>query len=208
MPLVRKAIETPVIAARDLTGIESALTKGSEEERWAAARAAHRMAGSGALLSAALVQEDSPRVREALFTGLALDATADGVERLLPFLRSDAAHLRTGTLDALIAMKGAVSPYLPQLLKDPDSDVRVLACELVRSVPGPEATSLLSALLETEAEQNVFASAVDVLAEIGGPEVLPVLSRCGERFRETPFLAFSIRVAVERIRANSSEASV
>jgi hypothetical protein len=47
----------------------------------------------------------------------------------------------------------------------------------------------------------VCAAAVESLAEIGGAEALPALTRCAERFRENSFLQFSISVAIDRIRA-------
>ena len=50
-------------------------------------------------------------------------------------------------------------------------------------------------------------SAVEVLAEVGGAEALPALARCAERFRGTPFLEFSIKVAADRIRAQAVPAT-
>ena len=144
-------------------------------------------------------------MREAIFTSLARIATAESVELVLPFLRSDDAHLRTGALDALRAMKGVVWPYVPQLLDDRDADVRLLACELARNLPGEEAARLLCELLDSELEPNVCASAVEVLAEVGGPEALPVLARCADRFRGTAFLEFSIKITADRIRSQSSQ---
>ena len=130
------------------------------------------------------------------------------MELILPFLRSDDAPLRNGALDALRAMKGRISPYLPRLLEDGDSDVRLLACELVHNVPDDEAERLLCGLLEAEREPNVCASAVEVLAEIGGSGALQVLALCEERFRATPFLVFSIKVAADRIRSQPAQPSV
>ena len=40
-----------------------------------------------------------------------------------------------------------------------------------------------------------------MLAEIGRPEALPSLARCATRFAGDPFIAFSIKVATERIVA-------
>ena len=188
--------------------VGNALANGTPEERWAAARSAPDIPGSARILGEALRRESNPRVREAMFTGLARIATAESVEQILPFLRSDEAHLRTGALDALRTMKGAVSPYLRRLLEDDDADVRLLACELVRNVPDGEAARLLCGLLEAEREPNVCASAVEVLTEIGGSEALPVLARCEERFSATPFLVFSIKVAADRIRSQPSQPSV
>ena len=207
MPLIRKNSEsastTPVDSAKVLT----ALANGPDDERWAAARAAADVPGGAKALGEALLRERNPRVREALFTSLSRLATAESVELLLPLLRSDDAHLRTGALDALHAMKTVVWTYVPQLLRDVDADVRLLACELARNLPGEESARLLCELLESELEPNVCASAVEVLAEVGGPEALPVLARCEERFRGTSFLEFAIKITADRIRSPSPRQS-
>jgi HEAT repeat protein len=203
MPLIRKPAGGPAAPppAQDTRSVLDALAKGNDDERWAAARAASGLPGSVGPLSAALQNEPNARVREAIFTSLARIGTPESVEALLGFLRSDDAHVRTGALDALSAMKEAVWPSLPALLADSDNDVRILACELARSMPHAQAVSLFCGLLDSAPEANVCASAIEVLAEIGTPEAIPALERCGKRFEATPFIGFSIRIALDRIRA-------
>jgi HEAT repeat protein len=203
MPLVRRPAAPPPGSAPDAAVVRGALTVGTSDERWAAARAAGDDPGSAKALGEALANETDARVREAMFTSLARIATAESVESLLALLRSDDAPLRTGALDALRSMKGAVEGYLPSLLADSDPDVRLLACEIVRGLPGAEPARLLCELLGAESDPNVCAAAVEVLAEIGGRDALPVLERAAERFRTTPFLAFSIKAAADRIRSES-----
>ena len=204
MPLIRKEPGSPPSApAPDPAAVLSALVSGNDDERWAAARAAPGFPDGARRLAEALVREPNARVREAMFTSLARIATAESVELVLPLMRSDDAHLRTGALDALRAMKSAVWPYVPRLLRDEDADVRLLACELARDLPGAEAAALLCALLDSEPELNVCASAVEILAEVGGPGALPSLTRCAERFRGTQFLEFSIKITADRIRSQS-----
>ena len=48
------------------------------------------------------------------------------------------------------------------------------------------------------------AAVVEVLAEIGGAEALPALAQCAERFDATPFLAFTIKIAMDRIRSQTA----
>jgi hypothetical protein len=203
MPLVRKP-STPAPAAAAVSPIEGTSIEGTSEERWAAARAAAEKPDGVALLAAALPQEGDPRVREAIFTGLARIATAESAAAVLPYLRSDDASLRTAAGDALRAMPEAASLHLPRLLADADADVRLLSCELARGLPDGDANRLLCELLEVEAEKNVCAAAVEVLAEIGRPEALPSLTRCAARFDGDPFIAFSIKVAIDRIVAPAS----
>jgi HEAT repeat protein len=195
MPLVRKP-STPAPAAA-----ATSLTEGTSDERWAAARAAAEKPDGVALLSGALSQEGDPRVREAIFTSLARIATAESAAAVVPYLRSDDASVRTGAIDALRAMPKAASLHLPNLLADADADVRLLSCELARGLPDGDANRLLCELLEVETEKNVCAAAVEVLAELGRPEALPSLTRCATRFDGDPFIAFSIKVAIDRIVA-------
>jgi HEAT repeat protein len=204
MPLIRKP-STPVAppAVDALTAFD-ALENGTDDERWAAARAVSRMPGGVAALARAIESERDVRVREAMLTSLARTGSPESVEALLPFVRSDDAQLRTGALDALRATNEGVRPYLPQLLRDRDVDVRLLACELARNLPADEASKFLCELLDAESEPNVCAAAVEVLAEVGGPTALPSLARCAERFRGTPFLDYSIELTAERIRLEST----
>jgi HEAT repeat protein len=97
-------------------------------------------------------------------------------------------------------MQDACRPYLPELLADPDPDVRLLACDLVREVGGADRTRWLCALIETEPEVNVCAAAVEALGEIADASAEPSLSRCAERFPDDPFLGFAIKVIAERLR--------
>jgi HEAT repeat protein len=198
MPLVRKPpAPTPAAAA-------ASPTEGTSDQRWAAARLAAERPDGVRLLSSALSQEGNPRVREAIFTSLARIATAESAAAVVPYLRSDDASLRTGAIDALRAMPKAASLHLPNLLADPDADVRLLSCELARGLPDGDANRLLCGLLEVETEKNVCAAAVEVLAELGRPEALPSLTRCATRFDGDPFIAFSIKVAIDRIVAPPS----
>lgn len=205
MPLIRKP---PPPAARgsaaigaDADGIFAALARGNDDERWAAARAAAELPGSVAALKDALLREQSRAVRAALFSSLARIASPQSVEAVLPLLRSDDASIRTEALDALTAMKEVAWPHVSMLLRDVDSDVRILACALVRDMPREVAVALCCEVLDSEQEPNVCAAAVDVLAEIGEPSALPALARCASRFEASPFLAFSVQMAIDRIRA-------
>ena len=88
---------------------------------------------------------------------------------------------------------------LPQLLKDADPDVRVLSCELARSLPSEEATRHLCAMLTDEQEINVCGAAIEVLAEVGNQDALAALAACARKFPGASFLVFAIKVATDRI---------
>lgn len=195
MPLIRKPPGASTPAAPS-GGLDSA----SPDERWAAARRLTSAADVD-VLAAALHVELDPRVREAIFTTLGRIGGPESARAVAAHIHSEDANLRSGALDTLRGMPNAILGVLPTLLADPDGDVRLLACELARGAPGPGPTRLLCELLEREQEVNVAAAAVEVLAEVGGPDALAALDRCQERFSAEPFMTFSIRVARDRIGA-------
>ena len=197
MPLIRKdpTASAPPASPDDAKALQSP----DPAARWRAARDLAGRPEGVVLLAEALRTEPDPKVREAMFTGLARTGGLQAAEAALPFVRSDDADLRTGAMDALRAMGGALTEVLPGLLRDADADVRVLACDLVRHIPPATASDLLSERLASDPEPNVCAAAVEVLAEFAGPEILPALAACGARFPHEPFLVFSISIASRRI---------
>jgi HEAT repeat protein len=205
MPLIRKPTSSSQSSKPDTSGVLQALASASPDERWAAARAAAEVPGGTAALAAALGTEKDSRVREALFTSLARIGTPESTDKLLVLLRSDDANLRTGALDALRTTISAVRQSLPRLLSDTDVDIRILSCELARSLPSEEATTLLCGLLAGEQDMNVCAAAIEVLAEVGSPEALPALAACELKFQGAPFLGFAIKIATERIKSQSAD---
>ena len=198
MPLIRTERDKISGRSEPESGLDG-LIDPSPEVRWAAVSAIASQPGSVPTLAGALARETHMRVREAIFTGLAQAATPESVLAVLPYVRSDTASLRTGALDALRAMPALTEPHLTELLSDPDSDVRVLACDLARVMTGPEAPKLLCALIEVERQANVCAAAVEALSEIGDAGALPSLAICAERFVDDPFLVFASKAASERL---------
>jgi HEAT repeat protein len=196
MPLIKRG--PPASPASPTSGAPSQLESGSVSERWAAARALAQDANAVPLLAGALRSEQAPEVREAIFTSLVLIHSAEAATALAAVIRSDDAQLRTGALDALGAVMDVAQPLLPALLSDPDPDVRLLACELVRPLDPGEGTKLLCAMLEAEQQPNVCGAAVDVLSEIGVSAARDVLQRCAMRFADDPYLGFAIADAIER----------
>lgn len=177
----------------------AALQSADAETRWAAARALAGQASAVPALSAALAGENVQRVREAIMTALMRVGDDASVKAMLPYLRAEDAGLRAAAIESLQALPQAVAPFLQTLFTDADSDVRLLATELARNMPEPEATRLLCALIEDEKHPNVCAAAIDVLTEVGTPDAIPALERCAARFASTPFLPFAVSVAIARI---------
>lgn len=201
MPLIRKdpgKTEPGSEAGNKPEGLNSP----SEDARWTAARQLSKDPQSVGALASALALEVSPRVREAILTSLARIQTPEAVAAILPYIRSEDAAIRSGALDALSAMPGIVEKHLPSLMADPDPDVRLLICDIVRRLPADVAVACLCDLLDSEDQINVSAAAVEALSEVGDERALPALARCAARFHEEPFLQFSIQAVSNRITGN------
>lgn len=202
MPLIRKP-KSNVTTQNAPIDVREGLRSENKDERWTAARAAVDPENADALATALQVERDVG-VREAMFTSLARIGSPASINRIITFIRSEDAALRAGALDALRGKVDAIRAHLPVLLTDADSDVRILSCELARSLPNHEATQILAELLARENEPNVCAAAIDVLAEAGGCDALAALTACEAKFKDTPFLAFAIQIAKDRIQKQSA----
>ena len=201
MPLVRKPPDKR-LAVGEPMAID--LRSPSADARWQAARAAEEDPKSVPALAEALGRETNIRVREAIFTALLRIGSPECVDVVLPYLRSDDAALRTSAIDVLRGIPKSVETRLVELFTDPDSDVRLLSCELARGLEfDPRAETLLS-LIETEKEANVCSAAIEVLAEIGDATALPHLARCSARFPDDPFLTFAVKAAADRIACSGN----
>ena len=197
MPLIRK--ESDKAVASGPRQAPQSLASAAADERWAAARAACDPDAIPSL-GEALAHERDARVREAIFTALARIGTRESANVVLPYLRLDDANTRTGAMDALRAMSHACQPYLQGLLADPDPDVRLLACDLVRDAGGADGQRWLCALIDAEPQANVCAAAVEALGEIADAAAVPFLSRCAARFPDDSFLGFAIKIVADRLR--------
>ena len=177
----------------------AALGSSDADSRWRAARALGGQSGAVTALADLLHTEKVVRVREAIVTALIRTGNRASVEALIPHLRSQDAALRSAVGDALQALPDGVLPFMQALLTDADSDVRILATELVRNMRPADATNLLVPLLEKEGHPNVCAAAIEVLSEVGTADALPALRQCATRFASTPFLSFAASTAIARL---------
>ena len=203
MPFVKRdAAASPAADQLSQDSIAAAianLKNPQAEARWSAARSLGNRPEAVPALAAALGIEQVSRVREAIMTALIRIGDAASVGVLLPYLRSQDAGLRAATIETLQSLPNAISPYVDQLLEDGDSDVRLLATELVRNMPAENATQALCRLLEREQHPNVCAAAIELLAEVGTRDAVPALQSCAKRFAGVPFLAFATSTAIARI---------
>jgi len=203
MPLRKSSTPAASSPGPSLAEALAELRQGSAEQRFAAARALRRAPDALPHRAAALAAETEPPVREAIFSALAGINTAASFEAALAYLRSEDSATRSLALDALLLMQAHAAARLADLLRDPDPDVRLLACELGRAIAPDRAAEILAPTIATEPSAAICAAAIDVLSETAGPEVLPAFAACAARFPTEPFLAFSVKIATQRIAARA-----
>lgn len=183
-------------------GAESLIADLSSAEPGVRRRAARALAGykeAAMALVDRLQAETAPSVRDVIFTSLIKLQSAEVASRLIDFLRSEETPLRNGAIEALQEMPDVIEPFVGDLLKDIDSDVRIFAVNVLGALRHKQAPQWLSDLIETEEHINVCAAAVDALAEIGDASVLGNLKDLRDRFADTPFMTFAIDTAIARI---------
>ncbi|WP_302172951.1 HEAT repeat domain-containing protein [uncultured Hydrogenophaga sp.] len=177
------------------------LGAGTAAERREAARELSRRPDTSDAIGAQLLTEPDASVREALFTGLRHQASAGAAAALIGLLSSEDAGLRNGAIEALSAMPEAVAPRMKALLRDTDPDVRIFAVNLLVELQHPDLVVWLVDALAQETQVNVVAAAIDVLAEVGGPEQHPLLRGLAARFPDDPFIGFAVDMALSRSEA-------
>ncbi|MBX3602146.1 MAG: HEAT repeat domain-containing protein [Rubrivivax sp.] len=168
--------------------------------RWAARDLAEHP-GAARMLAARLAAEADTSVRAVILSSLARIGGPAAVDALLPLLRSEDAMLRNGAIEALAGLPDAVAPRIEALLADPDGDVRIFSVNLLGLLPHPRVPQWLAQVLERETEANVVGAALDVLAEVGGPELAGPLRRTLARFAGEPYIRFAAELALQRIES-------
>lgn len=194
---LRKVVERQ--HPRDIAGLSAQLREGDAEQRRWAARDLAGSVPAVPLLGERLLVEPDLRVREALFTAVGATPGEPAVNALLPLLRSDDAQLRNGAIEALTLMPQAVGPRIARLLEDADPDVRIFTVNLLGELRHPQVLTWLLRVLHHDAEVNVVAAAIEVLAEVGGPEHAGPLRQATRRFADDPFIGFAADMAVQRM---------
>lgn len=194
----------PVVDVATLLGtLEAEQPKARRE----AARALAGVPSAVGPLCARLDREEDPRTREVILTSLIRIHLPEVVEGLIGYVRSEDAGLRNDVVEALGEMPDLVEPHIDALLKDADPDVRILTVNILAILRHRKVPHWLAAVAERDAHPNVCAAAIDVLADVGSAEALPVLERVRARFADLPFLVFAVDVAMRRIDGAGKEDS-
>ncbi len=187
---------------RDLTGLIEQLSDPNPIARRWAARDMANYPDSVSALAGQLDRETNGTVREAILTTLMLIGNTDAVSALVRCLRSEDAALRNDAIEVMKNMPDAVSMIIRDLLRDPDPDVRIFAVNILESLRHPDVQKWLIEVISNDKDINVCSTAVDLLAEVGTEDALSALEALKGRFSEEPYIAFSVDVALKRIKDN------
>jgi HEAT repeat protein len=143
-----------------------------------------------------IAAESEPAVRDAMLTTLAAHDVAEVAAGLSAHLGSDDPGLRTAAAEALATMPVSVPAIVPQLLQDPDHDVRVLTAMILADLPHPRSQTWLAQMIRHDPHPNVVAAAIDALLPSLGPEHHDLLEQAVRRFPADPFLRFVVEAAL------------
>ncbi|WP_426112898.1 HEAT repeat domain-containing protein [Massilia sp. PWRC2] len=166
--------------------------------RWAA-RDLQFHAGASAVLAARLACEEEVAVRDVILTSLTRRGDSDAVAALVAALRSEEAARRNEAIEAMKALPEEVAPVMGALLADADSDVRIMAVNVLESLRHPQVEAWLIGVIEHDAVVNVCGAAVDLLGEVGTQASRAPLERLLARFADEPYIVFAAGLAQQRI---------
>ena len=146
-----------------------------------------------------LQRETDPQVLESLMNTLAAYSTSSAVEKILPALRADDAFKRNLAIEVLKTLPDLVAPHIEALLEDADPDVRIFTVNVLESLRHPKVLPWLLSVLKNDQHVNVCATALDLLAEVGSEECLPVLDTLMKRYQHEPYLMYAAQIVMDRI---------
>ena len=104
-------------------------------------------------------------------------------------------------IEAMKALPKEVAPIMSDLLRDDDTDVRILAVNVLESLRHPRVEQWLLEVIDRDSAVNVCGSAVDLLGEVGSPAAHDALERLKHRFAGEPYIQFAVALALKRIAA-------
>jgi HEAT repeat protein len=150
-------------------------------------------------LAAMLETETDSRVMDAIALVLIDSQTMTAVECLIPLLRSQNALLRNIVIDALSKLPLQVENEMHSLLHDEDPDVRIFAINIMESLRSEQVPAWLQTVINEDDHVNVVATALDLLSELGTPDMCADISNCQQRFHDEPYIHFVASRVLSRL---------
>lgn len=166
--------------------------------RLAAARQLSGVHGAVPAISRCLEIERDLAVRDAMVEVLVASDSPLACERLVGYMRSEDAALRTAAAVALARMPSTEAVVLG-LMVDPDPDVRILTVMTLGALELDAVPQWLLSILDHDAHPNVVGAALNVLADVGDASMVDVVHDVGARFATDPFIAFVAPKVADRL---------
>jgi HEAT repeat protein len=141
--------------------------------------------------------EPDPTVRSAICTQLARHDVPAVVDGLVRYLASDHAAVRNAVAGVLARTPVSTARRMPDLLADPDPDVRILTVTVLGALRTPDVEDWLAGLVSDDPHPNVVSTAIGELVSIAGDRCRPALLAARERFPDDPFIAFTVDRALQ-----------
>jgi len=176
----------------------------TEAERREAADELATWPETACALGAALGEEASPRVREAIVLTLIAIGTPEAAAAIGGFLASEDVVLRNTAVEALQQIGPSAGAYVERLLEAPDPDTRIFAVNVIEALRQQEAAGWLRRVLARDPDLNVGLAAVEAIAQFGEPADEAVLRGFAARFPGEPFVTFAVNLACRRIAAGGT----
>jgi HEAT repeat protein len=189
-------------ATPDPPSVETLMTQLDDPEPECRREAALGLDGVAEAVPALLQRvgvETEATVRDAVLTTLAAHDTDEVARGLAGHLASDDAALRTSAAEAMATMPGSAPALMPELIADPDHDVRVMTAMVLADLPHSGSTSWLTTMIAEDPHPNVVSAAIDALLPMAGAEHIALLESAMWRFPDDPFLRFTVQKAMPRL---------
>jgi HEAT repeat protein len=184
---------------RDYAGLADQLNAADPQVRRWAARDLLSHPEASAVLLARLQCETEISVREVILTSLTRIGGPVAVAGLVDWLRSEDVQMRNEAIEAMKALPVEVAPIMGALLVDEDSDVRIMAVNILESLQHPKVEEWLIDVIDRDPVVNVCGTAVDLLGEVGSSAAFDALQRLKQRFASEPYIQFAADLALKRI---------
>lgn len=143
--------------------------------------------------------ETERSVREFILTSLTRIGGTIAVTGLVAWLRSEDATMRNEAIEAMKSLPDDVVPIMENLLKDGDSDVRIMAVNILESLRHPHVEAWLIDVIERDSVINVCGTAIDLLGEVGTQNSFEALQAIKLRYSAEPYIQFAADLALKRI---------
>ena len=127
--------------------------------------------------------------------------TNDDYDKILKMLNSKNAYLRNKAITFLQDSGEDAKEFIKKLLKNQDRDIRIFAVNVLGDVKYEDSRDILIEFIQNEDDINALMTSIDYIGEIGEQEDISILEEIKDKFKNEPYVAFGINMAIDKIKA-------